>query len=302
MADYYYRSWESFLTSTLPYIKAGKKPAKTEQTSAEHFMDALRFVLNDKEYQSVPSDPEGDLTSRGLKAIFNYIKENYSTKIVTYAEPALKKIKAVEDSAITRSGALLNGVTDGSTVDALIASLVLPDGCSVTVSEFKGSDRAGADKVATGDRLTLKNADGDEIDVAIVGSVSYSEADAAEAENCMNALREYVEYIDSLDTEGFDEKTLSKVEKAYDVAKTALSSGITYSLSVLKDYAVQISSAKTAAENAYAELHPEPVDTPEPTPEPSGLPGWVIPVAIAGALVVIAAIVAAIIVGKKKKK
>ncbi|MBQ9467858.1 MAG: alpha-N-acetylglucosaminidase C-terminal domain-containing protein [Clostridia bacterium] len=68
--DYYLKSWSAFLENMKTRFLAGQSSSTQVYPSANYLLDALNFVLSEKEYTSTVSDPRGVGGGRGIVAIY----------------------------------------------------------------------------------------------------------------------------------------------------------------------------------------------------------------------------------------
>ena len=77
VADYYYQAWSSFLDDMKTLFHSGTAAGSQVYASVNYLMDALNFVHNEKNYQTVPTAPEGEGSARGIDEVYADIVANH---------------------------------------------------------------------------------------------------------------------------------------------------------------------------------------------------------------------------------
>ena len=167
ITDYYYASWEDFFENVNKRVEAGKASGTHALEGKYHYANAWNFINNGKDYTTVVSAPNGNETSRGLKAIFNKIAANFNNR--NYS--ALVAFKPAGESEVTINAGVVSGLPEGLTLDKIATALTYPEGYKVTAADKDGKSVAENAVIGAGYVLYLANSEGTNVDTLVVSSL-----------------------------------------------------------------------------------------------------------------------------------
>ena len=274
MSDYYTTMWRELNNQVKTALTRGTTVSNSVLAldGGRCFELAWEIVTSDKQYPTEVSPAAGGENARGLKAIFDEIKNGYYTSAKIKILPAA--ISFAEGSAFTVTGKRIDNVVSGTTAGELLAAMNEHLGTVKITSE--GKELAEGDPLVENATLRLENEDGKQIQKYTVGKLLYT------GEQLEGIRTELTAFLAEMEKKIPSEECAESVAAAIAAVNDGLAAGIT---------------------NENADTLLETVKTTRETGSFTDKPTFpVIPVAVGGGVIVLAAAVVGIVVGSKKKK